>query len=140
MPKETPAQKTTIDRVMHAFKHGELDSGADGKAGKVKNPRQAIAVALSEAGVSNRKPPTQNARTRRATKAKGETANQRKEDQSAPEHNRAELYVQARKRNIPGRSKMTKAQLEKALRKPPLPYQTGSHTRCSTSVAQASRW
>jgi len=31
---------------MHEFKHGELKSG---KGGKVKNPKQAIAIGLSEA-------------------------------------------------------------------------------------------
>jgi hypothetical protein len=119
MPKETPAQKKTVDRVMHEFKHGELESGPEGKAGKVKNPRQAIAIALSEAGVSNRKSPGENARNRKTTRTKeahGETAQQEAEGRSAPEHNRAELYEEAKARNIPGRSKMTKAQLEKALR------------------------
>ena len=32
---------------MHEFKHGELKSGRSGK--KVTNPKQAIAIALSEA-------------------------------------------------------------------------------------------
>ena len=82
MPKETKAQQKTVERVMHEFKHGELESGPDGKAGKVKNPKQAVAIALSEAGASNRKTPKENARSRRTTKtkeAKGETAKQRKE-------------------------------------------------------------
>ena len=118
MPKETPAQKKTVDRVMHEFKHGELDSGPDGKAGKVKNPKQAIAIALSEAGVSNRKPAAQNAKSRRTAKAKearGETAQQETEGKSAPDRNRAELYAEAKTRGVPGRSKMNKAELEKAL-------------------------
>ena len=118
MAKETRAQKKTVDRVMHEFKHGELESGADGKAGKVNNPKQAIAIALSEAGVSNRKPPAQNAKTRQTTRtkeARGETAQQLQEGKSAPDRNRAELYEEARKRGISGRSKMTKVQLEKAL-------------------------
>ena len=119
MTKETPAQKNTVDRVMHEFKHGELESGPEGEAGKVKSPKQAIAIALSEAGVSDRKPPAQNAKARRTTKAKeakGETAQQLKEGKSAPDRNRTELYEEAKKRDIPGRSKMSKAQLEKALR------------------------
>ena len=118
MAKETKAQKKTVDRVMHEFKHGELESGPGGKAGKVKNPKQAIAIALSEAGVSNRKSPKENAKSRRTTKAKeakGQTVQQTREGRSAPDRNRAELYAEAKKRDIPGRSKMNKAQLEKAL-------------------------
>ena len=30
MPRESKAQKETVGRVMHEFKHGELSSGADG--------------------------------------------------------------------------------------------------------------
>ena len=50
MPKETESQKRTIERVMHEYKHGELKSGPEGRAGKVKSRRQAVAIALSEAG------------------------------------------------------------------------------------------
>jgi hypothetical protein len=38
--------KAKVGKVMHEYKHGELKSG--GKR-KVKNPKQAIAIALSEA-------------------------------------------------------------------------------------------
>ena len=65
---ETKAQKETVERVMHEFKHGELRSAADG--GKVKNPRQAIAIALSEAGASNQESAKTNAHNLRRTKAK----------------------------------------------------------------------
>jgi Family of unknown function (DUF6496) len=37
---------------MHEFEHGELKSGPSGKGGKVKSRRQAIAIALREAGAS----------------------------------------------------------------------------------------
>jgi hypothetical protein len=37
---------------MHEFKHGELKSGRNGRGGKVKSRRQAIAIALEEAGAS----------------------------------------------------------------------------------------
>ncbi len=118
MAKETPAQQKTVDRVMHEFKHGELESGPDGKAGKVKDPKQALAIALSEAGVSNRKSPGRNAASRGATKAKeaqGETSQPANEGEAVSAHNRAKLYGEARARNIAGRSKMSKAQLERAL-------------------------
>jgi len=52
VPKPSPRQRKTMGRVMHEFKHGELKSGPGGKAGKVKSRRQAIAIALKEAGAS----------------------------------------------------------------------------------------
>ena len=73
-PKESESQKETVGRVMHEFKHGELRSAA---GPKVKNPKQAIAIALSEAGASNRQSPEENERHLRRTKTKerrGETA------------------------------------------------------------------
>ena len=45
--KMTKAEKK-IGKVMGEFKSGKLHSGAGGKV--VKNPKQAIAIALSEAG------------------------------------------------------------------------------------------
>jgi hypothetical protein len=47
MKKMTKSQ-TKIGKVMREFKKGELHSGKSGKI--VKNPKQAIAIALSEAG------------------------------------------------------------------------------------------
>jgi Family of unknown function (DUF6496) len=52
MPKTSPRQRKTIGRVMHEYEHGQLKSGPGGKGGKVKNRRQAIAIALHEAGAS----------------------------------------------------------------------------------------
>jgi len=42
-----------IASVMHEFKTKSLHSGAGGKV--VKNPRQAVAIALSSAGVKPKK-------------------------------------------------------------------------------------
>jgi hypothetical protein len=42
-----------VQKVMHEYKAGTLHSGGDGKV--VKNPKQAIAIAMSEAGIK-RKP------------------------------------------------------------------------------------
>jgi hypothetical protein len=52
MPKTSPRQRKTIGRVMHEYEHGQLKGGPGGKGGKVKNRRQAIAIALHEAGAS----------------------------------------------------------------------------------------
>jgi Family of unknown function (DUF6496) len=74
-PRESEPQKETVERVMHEFKHGELRSGASGQ--KVKNRKQAVAIALSEAGASNQQTPKENEEHLRRTKAKerrGETA------------------------------------------------------------------
>jgi hypothetical protein len=51
--KMNPKQKK-VGKVMREFKKGELTLA--GKSGKiVKNPKQAIAIALSEAGMSRKK-------------------------------------------------------------------------------------
>jgi hypothetical protein len=46
MATKKTAGRAKVGKVMHEFKHGQLKSG--GKR-KVKNPKQAIAIALSEA-------------------------------------------------------------------------------------------
>ena len=50
--KMTKAQKK-VGKVMHEFKVGKLHSGAGGKV--VKSPRQAVAIALSSAGIKQKK-------------------------------------------------------------------------------------
>ena len=132
MAKQTGEQKKTVSRVMHEFKHGELESS---RGGKVKNRRQAVAIALSEAGGSNQQSGGENRRQYARTKSKerrGQTAQQQKEgrrvmDRGSPpnrsasrsrgEGTRAQLYQEAQQRNIPGRSHMSKAQLQRALRR-----------------------
>ena len=51
----SPAKKrqAKVKNLMKEFKQGKLKSGGSGK--KVKNRKQAIAIALSEAGVSKKK-------------------------------------------------------------------------------------
>src|SRR5580693_1690880 len=46
---QSKAQKETVERVVHEFKHGELNTSG---GRKVKNPKQAIAIGLHEAGAS----------------------------------------------------------------------------------------
>ncbi len=119
MPRqETPAQRETVHRVMHEFKHGELPRG---RGGKVRSRKQAVAIALSEAGASNRQSPAENRKHLRATKRKeraGKTARAGARTTKRPAtRTRQELYAEARRRSVPGRSRMNKAQLERALRR-----------------------
>ena len=77
MAKQSRGQQKTVERVMHEYKHGELKSGPGGRAGKVKSRRQAIAIALHEAGASKYESKKENVRNLRRTKRKerrGETA------------------------------------------------------------------
>ena len=82
MAKESACQKKTMSRVMHEFAHGELKSGKHGHGGNVKRRKQAIAIALLEAGGSSRVNAAKNKRNRAKTTAKecaGTTAKQRNE-------------------------------------------------------------
>lgn len=132
MAKPSRKQQGTIGRVMHEWKHGELESGTGGR--KVKSRRQAVAIALSEAGASRNQGKGENKRRLAKTKAKerrGETAQARKEGKPAQRRTmaaaadkasrrdggptKAELMRQAKHRQIPGRSRMRKAELARAL-------------------------
>jgi len=53
--KETKKQKDKVEKVMHEYKEGTLKSGKDGAGGKVKSREQAVAIAMSEAGISKKK-------------------------------------------------------------------------------------
>lgn len=53
MPKGKGYSKGKIATVMREFKRGDLKSGGSGK--KVSNPKQALAIALSEAGMSRKR-------------------------------------------------------------------------------------
>jgi len=151
---ETARQKRITGRVMHEFKHGELKSGPGGKGGKVKSRRQAVAIALEEAGDSKYQSGRRNRRNLKRTERKeseGRTGQQEREGKShvgargkrestaamsgknarkptargkkaansrahrTDGHTRQELYANAQRRDIEGRSKMTKRQLENAL-------------------------
>jgi hypothetical protein len=135
MVQQSKPQKETVKRVMHEYKHGELKSRGNGP--KVKNPKQAIAIALHEAGATNRESPKKNRRNFQRTKAKearGQTAQAETEGKKAQERTlksatgrgrtgaakgqtKKALYATAQKQHIAGRSKMSKAELEQALRR-----------------------
>jgi len=81
----TSRQKRVTGRVMHEFKHGELKSGRGGKGGKVKSRRQAVAIALEEAGASKYESERRNRRNLRRSESKesrGRTAQQEREGRS----------------------------------------------------------
>ena len=67
--KASKAQKK-VGKVMHEFKQGDLHSGSK-KGPKVENPKQAIAIALSEARQSGAKvaPKKKTTANKRAGKA-----------------------------------------------------------------------
>lgn len=71
MAKQTKAQADTVHRVMHEFKAGELRMRGDGP--KVRNPKQAVAIALREAGASKEDSSSANRKNLRKTKAKERT-------------------------------------------------------------------
>jgi hypothetical protein len=58
MPKRKPktklGKKKKMKKVMEEFKHHTLHSGSK-KGPEVTNPKQAIAIGLSEAGLSRKK-------------------------------------------------------------------------------------
>jgi hypothetical protein len=102
MAKQSTSQHDTMERVMHAFKEGELETGS-GKA--VKSRRQAVAIGLSEAGASDQQSPAEN---KRASQTKT-----RDSDQDGK--TKAQLYEDAKRKSVPGRSRMSKNELAKAV-------------------------
>lgn len=104
MARQSKTQKDTVERVMHEFKEGELETGA---GRKVKSRQQAIAIALSEAGAANQRSPTENGKRLQQTKARERGA----------ERSKTELYEEAKRRDLAGRSRMSKAELVRALAK-----------------------
>lgn len=52
--KETKKQKEKVKKVMTEFKNDKLHSGSK-KGPLVNNPKQATAIAMSEAGIKKKK-------------------------------------------------------------------------------------
>ena len=138
MAKSTLRQRRTEGRVMHEFKHGELKSGRAGKGGKVKSRKQAIAIALNEAGASKYNSKRKNRSNRAKTEgkeARGRTGQQEREGKSRigaagkRESTRAEGGKNAKRRTAAGkraaasrvRGGETKAQLYKRAQKQDIP-------------------
>src|SRR5690349_20841320 len=64
-PKSKKIVRSKMQKVMHEYKHGQLDRG---RGGKVKNPKQAIAIGLSEARRSGANVPPNPNQKKRASK------------------------------------------------------------------------
>ena len=82
MAKTSRHQRKTVGRVMHEYKHGELKRSRGGRGGKVKSRKQAVAIALHEAGASKSQSRGQKRRSYARTRSKerhGRTAQQEKE-------------------------------------------------------------
>ncbi len=101
--KTSRRQRKTIGRVMHEYKHGELKRSKRGRGGKVKGRRQAIAIALNEAGASKYSSRRKNRRNRRRTERKerrGETAQQEREGRMGARSRRHKTHgAELRKRS-----------------------------------------
>jgi len=137
MARQSKEQKGTVSRVMHEFKHGELRTRGTGP--KVKSRRQAIAIALSESGSTNRKSRSQNARSLQKTKAKerrGETAEAMKEGKRAQSRTMKEATARKSARKSPVR----KASVRKtAIKKTAARKTTPRDARTSAATRAPSR-
>ena len=102
MARESKAQRETVERVMHEWKEGDLETS---RGTPVTSQRQAVAIALHEAGQSRDETPAKNRRNLRTTKAREAKAGETREA----------LYAEATRRGIAGRSRMTKQELVRAL-------------------------
>lgn len=69
MAKYSKATQEKVHEEMHEMKEGKLKSGRSGK--KVTNPKQAIAIGLSEARKEGKKvPPAKKAASKKSTATK----------------------------------------------------------------------
>jgi hypothetical protein len=55
--KYSKSTGTEVKREMHRYKKGTAKSGKGGQAGRVKNRKQAVAIALSKARKKGKKVP-----------------------------------------------------------------------------------
>lgn len=81
MAKQTKRQQETIEKVMHEFKEGDLVSGS---GHTVTDRDQAIAIALSEAGVSNRQTGKSKAKATRARRTGARSGRKRQPRAAEP--------------------------------------------------------
>ncbi len=135
MAKTTPRQRKTTGRVMHEFKHGELKSGRGGKGGKVKSRKQAVAIALHEAGASKYQAKSENRKSLAISKRKesrGRTGQQETEGKS---------HVGARGKRESSRAMRGKNAIRTTRRKSTsrAPHSSSARSRKSTSSGRSRR-
>lgn len=125
MPRQSKPQRDTVRRVMHEWKEGDLETS---RGTPVRSQKQAVAIALHEAGASRDESPQRNRRNLAHTKARersgqvsaeaGRSGGARRGRSTGGQGSgttKAELMEEARRRDIPGRSRMSKAELQRAL-------------------------
>jgi hypothetical protein len=113
---DTSPQKRVEGRVMHEFKHGKLRSGPHGEGGKVRSRKQAIAIALSEAGASRSKAGDENKQSPSRTGSKEAKRRTGPKERKKPGADTVlQLRALAARRGVARRSRMTKQQLKTAL-------------------------
>jgi hypothetical protein len=79
MPRKYgPKASKSVGRAMHKMKRGKLQSGKSGR--KVKNPKQAIAIGLSEARQKGAKVPPK--KTSRSSSDKGSSTSRSRSSSS----------------------------------------------------------
>ena len=76
MAKYSKSSQDSVKDAMHEMKHGQLKSGRSGK--KVSNPKQAIAIGLSEAREKGAKVPKKAASKKPASKSGGKKSTVKK--------------------------------------------------------------
>lgn len=67
MARYSKKSQDKVEKAMHEMKRGELKSGRSGK--KVTNPRQAVAIGLSEAREDGAKVPPPNSGSSKGKKS-----------------------------------------------------------------------
>jgi hypothetical protein len=80
-PKSKKIVQDKMQKTMHEFKHQELTRG---RGGKVKNPKQAIAIGLSEARKSGAAIPPNPSQNKAAKKTSVKAASKKTAAKKAP--------------------------------------------------------
>ena len=101
MAKYSKKSQKKVERSMHEMKEGKLKSGRSGK--KVTNPRQAIAIGLSEARAAGAKVPKKAGAKKTARKTARKKAAPKKK--TAPRKGTAKRGRPAKKRGRPAQKR-----------------------------------